>query len=65
MRINIDRKVCQGHGVCQMTALTLFELSDTDGLAYVSADPVPEELHDQAILAANSCPERAISLVEN
>lgn len=65
MRINIDRKVCQGHGVCQMTALTLFELSDEDGLAYVSVDQVPEELHDQAILAANNCPERAISLVED
>jgi ferredoxin len=65
MRIEIDRAVCQGHGVCQMTAPALFELSDEDGLAYTPAGDIPEELHDQARLAASSCPERAVTIVEN
>ena len=62
MRVSVDLDVCQGHGVCHMSAPDVFELDETDGHAIVQVDPVPAELEDQAQLAADSCPERAIAV---
>ncbi|MGY2067289.1 ferredoxin [Blastococcus sp. SYSU DS0619] len=62
MRVSVDLDVCQGHGVCHMSAPAVFELDETDGHAIVQVDPVPAELQDEAQLAADSCPERAISV---
>ena len=62
MRVSVDLTACQGHGVCHMSAPDVFELDETDGHAIVQVDPVPAELEDQAQLAADSCPERAISV---
>ena len=65
MRVTVDRNVCQGHGVCLMMAEKLFAISDEDGLAYVTQDPVPNDQRDLAMMAMNNCPERAISISEN
>lgn len=62
MRVSVDLDVCQGHGVCHMTAPDVFELDETDGHAIVQVDPVPAELEGDAQLAADSCPERAITV---
>lgn len=62
MRVSVDLNVCQGHGVCHMSAPDVFELDDEDGHAIVLLDPVPAEYEDQAQLAADSCPERAITV---
>lgn len=62
MRVSVDLNVCQGHGVCHMSAPDVFELDEEDGHAIVQKDPVPAELEDQAQLAADSCPERAITV---
>jgi ferredoxin len=64
MRIELDRQVCQGHGVCQMTAPNLFTLSDEDGLAIQPTNPIPEQFQDEGRLAVASCPELALTLVE-
>jgi ferredoxin len=64
MRVRVDLNVCQGHGVCHMSAPDLFELAPDDGHSVVLADPVPPELESGARLGADSCPERAISVVE-
>jgi ferredoxin len=61
MRIKVDLDVCQGHGVCHMSAPEVFELSPEDGHSIVLVDPVPPELQDAAQLGVDSCPERAIS----
>jgi ferredoxin len=62
MRVSVDLDVCQGHGVCHMSAPDVFELDETDGHAIVMVDPVPAELEADAQLAADSCPERAITV---
>lgn len=64
MRINLDRNVCQGHGVCQMSAPNLFTLSEEDGLAIQPSNPIPQEFEDEGRLAVASCPEFALTLVE-
>jgi ferredoxin len=62
MKIYVDPTICQGHGVCHMTAPDLFLLRDEDGQAYVGSTDVPENLEDLAQLGADSCPERAITV---
>ena len=62
MRVSVDLGVCQGHGVCHMSAPDVFELDEEDGHAIVQVDPVPPELEADAQLAADSCPERAITV---
>jgi ferredoxin len=62
MRVSVDLDFCQGHGVCHMSAPDVFDLDETDGHAIVRVDPVPPELEDQAQLASDSCPERAITV---
>lgn len=62
MRVSVDPDVCQGHGVCRMSAPELFHLREEDGQAYVLSEDVPPGLEDAARLGAASCPERAITL---
>jgi ferredoxin len=62
MRVSVDLDVCQGHGVCHMSAPELFELDPDDAHAIVQLDPVPEGLEVDARTAVDACPERAISL---
>ena len=62
MRIHIDTEVCQGHGVCHMSAPDLFLWRAEDGQAYVLSEEVPVELEEAASLGARSCPERAITI---
>ncbi len=62
MRVSVDLTVCQGHGVCHMSAPEVFDLDEQDGHAVVQLDPVPAALEDEAQLAADSCPERAIAV---
>jgi len=65
MRVAVDPNVCQGHGVCRMSAPELFHLREEDGQAYVLSEEVPAGLEDAARLGAASCPERAITVWED
>ena len=65
MRIELDRNVCQGHGVCQMNAPNLFRLSDDDGLAIQPTNPIPAEFQDEGRAAVINCPELALTLIED
>jgi ferredoxin len=62
MRVRVDLDVCQGHGVCHMSAPRVFDLSEEDGHSIVMVDPVPAALSADAKLGADSCPERAITI---
>jgi ferredoxin len=62
MRAHVDLNVCQGHGVCHMSAPDVFDLDEEDGHSIVKVDPIPAELEDGAQLGADSCPERAITI---
>lgn len=65
MRVVLDSELCQGHGRCYALAPDLFD-SDDDGYGFViPADGVvPEGLEDAARLAADNCPEFAITIEE-
>jgi ferredoxin len=62
MRLKLDSEACQGHGRCYTLAPDLFE-SDDEGYAVltVDGDLSPEQI-DAARLAADNCPEFAITL---
>ncbi|CND75570.1 ferredoxin [Mycobacterium tuberculosis] len=62
MKVRVDPEICQGHGICHMTAPDLFLLRDEDGQAYVERADVPPGQEGLAQLAADSCPERAITV---
>jgi len=62
MRIVLDSDACQGHGRCYALAPDLFD-TDDDGYSVLLVDgEVPEALQDAARLAADNCPEFAITI---
>lgn len=62
MRLKLDSEACQGHGRCYTLAPALFE-SDDEGYAVlkVEGDLSPDQV-EAARLAADNCPEFAITL---
>ena len=64
-KIQVDEAVCQGHTLCAMVAPALFALRDEDGHSYTLNDGVVQADQEAAATSAiNSCPERAISWVQ-
>lgn len=62
MRIVYDREACQGHNRCYLLAPELFDVDD-EGYAVLRTDgEVPEGLERKAQLAADNCPEYAITV---
>ncbi|MFC4001249.1 ferredoxin [Prauserella oleivorans] len=64
MKVRADENRCQGHGLCNMTAPDVFDLSDEDGHVVIRTPEVPPELHDDAVRGVESCPEIALSVVD-
>ena len=64
MRVVVDDSKCQGHTLCAMNATTLYALRADDGHSYVLVDEVPEGEETAARKALESCPERAISIID-
>ena len=60
MKVRVDGDRCVGHGMCNLAAPAIFQLSDEDGHAYVLTEDVPPDLEDAALQAERSCPEQAI-----
>jgi len=63
--VRVDADVCQGHGLCYFTSDKLFALGESDGKARVLIDPLPEDLEDDALDAVETCPEQAITIVDD
>lgn len=63
MRASIDPALCQGHNVCAFSAPKVFE-SDEDGYGHVIDPEVAPELRASARVAAQNCPEGAITVEE-
>ena len=61
-RIRLDSEKCQGHGRCYALEPRLFD-SDDEGYAVVlETDEIPADLEKTARLAADNCPEYAITI---
>ncbi len=66
MRVTVDAKRCQGHGMCNMVCPEVFKYDD-DGFAHVNPklDVVSGELVEKVKLAEIQCPERAVAITDN
>jgi ferredoxin len=62
-QLAIDRARCCGHGRCWTVAPDLFE-PDDDGEPMVLRPEIGSEDHEDAVLAAEACPEQAVLLKE-
>ena len=63
MQIRYDRDACQGHIRCYLLAPELFDVDD-EGYAVLRVEgTVPVDLEKKAQLAADNCPEYAITIV--
>lgn len=61
MRIDVDRDLCEGLGMCEAMAHEFFELDDDDVMRVLDESP-GEEHRSQLSAAVNSCPVLALSL---
>lgn len=62
MRVRVDPDVCQGHGLCELSAAEVFHLREEDGQSYVLSEEVSPQHEASVRLAALGCPEQAISV---
>ena len=62
MHIVFDREKCQGHGRCYALAADLFDADDEGYAVVLVTGELTEEQVAQAQLAADNCPEYAISV---
>jgi ferredoxin len=63
MKIEADRDVCIGAGMCVMTAEEVFDQGD-DGIVVVLEVEVPPEHADAAARAVAACPSGALRRVD-
>ena len=64
MRIELDRDKCTGHGRCYSLAPHLFTPDDV-GYCEDPPDAVPAGLEAAARIGAESCPEGALTVLED
>ena len=63
MKIAFDRERCQGHGRCYALSPDVFDSDDLGQAVLLLKDGVvPSELEGAARLAADNCPEYAITV---
>ncbi len=63
MRVTVDLDLCQGHGVCESEAPSVFELAKNEQVAIVDESP-SEELRGQVEAAVRYCPTSALRIIE-
>lgn len=61
MRVVVDTMLCEGHGVCVLSAPEVFELDEDDTLTVLDEHPGPD-LRKAVMDAEASCPKRAIRI---
>ena len=64
MKIEADRDVCIGAGMCVMTAEEVFD-QDDDGIVVVLVDDVPADQQDKAAEAVRLCPSQALTITQD
>ena len=63
MRLEVDLDLCQGHGVCQSEAPTVFRVTDDNVVEILDPSP-PEDLRKNVEEAVKNCPTQALTLRE-
>ncbi|HEY7916959.1 MAG TPA: ferredoxin [Acidimicrobiales bacterium] len=63
MRVSVDLDLCQGHGVCESEAPTVFELAKNAKVTVL--DDRPGDSHrDEVEAAVRYCPTSALRITE-
>lgn len=65
MKVQVDREVCIGAGMCTLTAPEVFDQDDEDGQVVLLNPTPPPDQHQAAREAAQLCPSGAITVVEH
>jgi ferredoxin len=65
MRVTVNEDRCVGSGQCVLSAETVFDQRDEDGIVMLLDDEPPAGQHDAVRRAATLCPARAITLSES
>ncbi len=63
MRVSLDIDLCQGHGVCESEAPTVFELGKNQQVTILDATPDPA-LRTEVEAAVRFCPTSALRITE-
>lgn len=64
MRLELDQARCVGHARCADTCPRLFDVDDEGFAVLLVTGPIPPELEEDATLAAEACPEGAITCAQ-
>ncbi|MDQ6934340.1 MAG: ferredoxin [Actinomycetota bacterium] len=62
MHIEVHREVCEGHGLCEQTAPTVYEV-DEEGYVRLLQEDLPPELEATAEAGARVCPVAALTVL--
>jgi ferredoxin len=63
MEVRVDLDLCQGHGVCESEAPTVFELGKNRQVTVLLARP-DESLRSEVETAVRYCPTSALRIIE-
>ena len=64
MRIEVDRDLCQGHGVCESEAPGIFEVGKDHQVIVLQAGP-PADRRAELDAAVRFCPTHALSVIDD
>ncbi|MEU0939155.1 MULTISPECIES: ferredoxin [unclassified Embleya] len=64
MRIEVDRDLCCGAGMCALEAPEVFDQDETEGLVVLLLPEPPDAGHEAVREAARLCPSGAVKLTE-
>ncbi|MGH9209915.1 MAG: ferredoxin [Acidimicrobiales bacterium] len=62
-RVEVDRGLCQGHGVCESEAPAVFAVSKKGELSVLDDTP-PDDQRPAVELAVKYCPTHALKIVD-
>jgi ferredoxin len=65
MRVEVEREMCIGAGMCALLAAEVFDQSDDEGVVVVLNERPPAHLHDAVRDAVNRCPAAVIRVYEH
>jgi ferredoxin len=63
MRVSVDLDLCQGHGVCESEAPTVFELAKNATVTILDETP-GEDVRSEVEAAVRFCPTSALRIHE-
>jgi ferredoxin len=64
VKVVVDRVKCTGLGICEAKAPNVFEIDEDGALLVLDENVAPDQV-TQVKAAADACPTRALSLVED